>query len=119
MSVATSITPQNAVDMLNTIAKEDPALFEYLVGCKGGVNAESDLNANESLLFGVNNSGAKTLSMLGVLNGMFGKFDAEDDGPEGYGPIEVVYNYTAVSPKPVGCRLLGAADKTLYEDLGA
>jgi len=68
--IKASITPDDAVDLLNNMLLRDPGATAILIGSRHQVNAAMD--AHPTLITQETKEGVPTLGLLGVLNGLFG-----------------------------------------------
>jgi len=88
--IKTSITVQDACDVLNEALRLDPKAISNLVSCR--VPCNSALAGHASIQVGsaedINDDTEHVVGLLGVLNGLFGTFD--EDPKEGWGPITAV-----------------------------
>lgn len=85
--VKNNITPQEAVDILNELLVVDKNAVSTMVMSRVVCNKLLAAHPTVQVFVG---GGATSVSMLGILNGMFGVYD---DGPKkGHGPIKAVYD---------------------------
>ena len=89
-NVKKSVTPQEAIDLLNSMLKEDKAATQELFSARAVCN-EGLANHPTIQVRKYKKEDIPTVGILGVLNGLFGVNE------KGYGAITMVMDHTTIT----------------------